>query len=160
MASTEIQAIKELVVKIAKEQGVDPSLSLAICQTESAFNPGAVRFEPQWIYLKDVLKFAKLNNITADTETQLQKMSWGLGQVMGSVARELGHPGYIHELAASPATGLLFHCRKIAALMKRIDCPTQDDVISAYNAGSPIKIADGTYRNQRYVDLVKKAMQG
>ena len=79
------------------------SLALAIAEVESSFNVYAVRYEPSWSYLVDVEKHAVNNAITPVTEESLQKHSWGLFQIMGSVAREYGYVDMLH-LLATPET--------------------------------------------------------
>lgn len=72
---------------------------LGIIKTESSFNPLACRFEKDYKWLKNPIKFAKELGITADTEIVFQKTSWGLMQVMGAVYRELGYTGYLNALS-------------------------------------------------------------
>ena len=147
--------IIEKIRQAAKAEGCDSVLALAISLTESAGQTMAVRFEPEYKYLVDPLKFARLNGITKDTEETLQKCSWGLMQVMGGVARELGYKEMLPGLC-DPLTGAVFGCRKLAALGVRYR--EQDEVIAAYNAGSARRTAAGIFTNQGYVNLVRRAL--
>jgi soluble lytic murein transglycosylase-like protein len=142
----------DIVHQAAKGLGVPPMLAIAICEVESAGDPFAVRYEGHWKYKFEPEKFAKLNRITVDTEIQLQKFSYGLLQVMGTVARELGHQESLLKLT-DPYIGARMGCLKLAKLFSILK--STDDVIAAYNAGSPLKNADGKYVNQQYVDKVK-----
>ena len=76
-------------------------------------------------------------------------------QVMGAVARELGHTGPSDLL--DPPTGLFYGCLHLRRFRAKYDI--WPDVIAAYNAGSPRRVAGqiGPYVNQSYVDKVLAA---
>ncbi len=76
-------------------------------------------------------------------------------QVMGSVARELGYLGPLQKLCVEQ-WGILYGCLQLKRLMHRYT--ELDDVIASYNAGSPIRVASGRYKNQSYVDAVNAAI--
>lgn len=140
-----------VIYECSIEQEVPWTLVAAIVQTESAGDPLAARFEPDYKYLFKVVEFAKDNNISQMTEMVMQKTSWGLVQMMGGVARELGHQGSILEML-KPEVNLALGCKHIKRLINRH--PVLDDMIASYNAGSPIKGLDGKYKNQDYVTKV------
>lgn len=144
--------IIDIVSKESKVAGVPPLLALAITEVESAGSPVAVRFEPGWKYHYKVEEFAKSCQITADTERVLQACSFGVMQVMGTVARELGFTGNLIQLS-DPYIGAKYGCLKLAKLFSLLK--STDDVIAAYNAGSPMRNSDGKYVNQKYVDKVR-----
>jgi soluble lytic murein transglycosylase-like protein len=145
---------KEIFDKIksaAESQGIDPDLFLAIVMKESAGNPWMMRYEPMWKYTVDIPKWAQLLYITPATEKIAQSTSWGLGQVMGSVAREYGFEGLLSKLC-DPDLGLKYstmHFKKF--LMRYGDVPS---AVSAYNQGSPARSENGLFKNQPYVDWV------
>lgn len=144
----------EIVALIKKHSSinvVDPVLVAAICMQESGFEPWRSRYEPTWEYFYMPINYSRLLGITTETEVQAQKTSFGLMQLMGCVARELGYDDYLNKLA-SPDLGIMFGCKKLYTLEKKYDDVT--DVISAYNAGSPSKNIEGIYKNQSYVDGV------
>jgi soluble lytic murein transglycosylase-like protein len=130
----------------------DVALIYAIIETESGWNPYTVRYEPEWKYIVSIPdNLLKSLGITRITEEQLQKFSWGLMQVMGSVARELNFTGLLTELV-NPQTNVnlgIRHFKKFLDKYKNIE-----DAIASYNAGSPRKREDGMYVNQGYVDKV------
>jgi soluble lytic murein transglycosylase-like protein len=130
----------------------DVALIYAIIETESGWNPYAVRYEPNWQYLIKIPdKMLNALCITRDTEEQLQKFSWGLMQVMGSVARELNFTGLLTELV-NPQVNVnlgIRHFKRFLDKYKKLE-----DAIASYNAGSPRKKSDGKYVNQEYVDKV------
>jgi len=119
----------------------------ALCFVESNFDEFALRYEPsyKWLVGSD-------STLTA-TERMGQMCSWGLIQVMGGVAREMGFTGHFPRLC-DPFLGLRYGLRHLLKFyMKYGDWP---DALSAYNAGSPRKGPDGKYLNQGYVDNVLK----
>lgn len=142
---------KEHLISEAKKLGITPELVLAIAFVESHYNPWAVRYEPNWKFLYEVKQHARDLNVSEETETQMQMMSWGMMQIMGSVARELNFHGPLHQLAA-PRLNAHYACAKIYKLMQKYIL--EADVVAAYNAGTPKKDADGRYLNQGYVQLV------
>lgn len=138
-----------------------------------AFNP-----EPPYRYYWDVAKNAPFRKCTdaelksesppadfpflpgygpRDAEWWGQAASWGLMQVMGAVARELGMKGDIASLC-DPEIGVQFGCMHLANLRKRFYTKFgYDGVVAAYNAGSPRVLASGVFENQIYVDAIHKA---
>jgi hypothetical protein len=121
------------IKKTAEQFALDWLLVKAVCIKESGLDTWKVRFEPNWKYRDRPEFFAKKNNISLETEINCQKMSWGLMQVMGTVAHELGYYEDLTKLL-QPSLGLFYGCKKLAALIKRHnDLPTS---LAAYNAGS------------------------
>jgi hypothetical protein len=139
------------VKEISTGMGLDVNLALAISFVESSLDTTKVRYEPKWEYLVNPDKYAGQLGITLETEVQLQKMSFGPLQIMGSNARSLGFNGTL-VLLVQPQLGVLYGCRFLKTIVAKY--PTRSDAISAYNAGHPTKAADGTYQNQNYVDKV------
>lgn len=150
------QDLQRIVEMAAVKNNCDLDVAVAIASVESSWDTYAVRYEPAWKYLYQVEKFAKSDLITAETEEQLQKMSWGLMQVMGSVCRELG---FMHALpmVCEPEIGADLGTKKYAQLFRKYQ--NEDDAIAAYNAGSPRKVPSGLYVNQGYVNKVKKIVE-
>lgn len=144
----------------AQSHKLDPELVLAFIFVESTFYPFAHRFEPKWKYLlpqAEIDKFAARNNISVVTERIDQMTSFGVMQVMGSVARELGHKGRLSDLY-DPNYGINYGCLKLRSLLDKYP-NSLEDAIASYNAGHP-EMAGGMYANQRYVDDIKKALDG
>ncbi len=94
-----------LVIETAKKYRIDPAMLDAIIVTESAYNPWSIRFEPDFKPTTIPNGFAKKNGITAETEGQLLKFSFGLCQIMGDTARRLGFCGMLTSLC-DPGTNL------------------------------------------------------
>lgn len=119
---------------------------LAICMVESSCRPWAYRYEPAYKYL-----VGEPANRTP-SEMIGQKISWGLMQVMGGVAREHGFVGSFPELC-DPPVGLkygMLHLRKYWAKYQH-----WPETIVSYNAGHPVTI-NGQFANQAYLDKVLK----
>lgn len=136
---------------ISKSYNLDPKLVASIVMVESSGEPCATRFEPHFKYLMTPKQYAYRLKITEETEETQQKMSFGLMQVMGSVARELGHEGHLVELC-QPTIGLNYGCKLLRKLLDKYK--SIGDAVSAYNQGSPRKDLSGDYKNQPYVDKV------
>jgi soluble lytic murein transglycosylase-like protein len=155
METREIQYF-DLIQSAAKATGIPARLVAAIVKAESSYDPWACRYEPDFYvrYVKgtDVKTFAPCSR---DTEARNLATSWGLMQVMGSTARYLGFNAPFLSALCDPMVGLQWGC----TLLKRLKARHLADhgwagVVAAYNAGSPKKLADGTWKNQAYVDKV------
>lgn len=152
---------------------------MAIARVESAMNPYAIRAEPQYRWLWDNLfnkPFRRLEpaeidlswapddfvapheaNITADTEWNGQRMSWGPFQMMGALLRERGYKGDFPAICCEPELAARFACSHISNLRdKYLDKHGWAGVVAAYNAGRPRKTENGIYVNYQYVNKVSK----
>jgi soluble lytic murein transglycosylase-like protein len=130
---------------------IDPILVKAIIRQESNWNQYSLRYEAGWKYLLKPEGYAKLLGITEETEIQSQKMSWGLGQVMGSVARELGFKMEMGNLF-EPVHNVEYICLLIKSLEHK--AKTIPEILACYNSGlgALINKKDGLFHNQKYVD--------
>lgn len=146
---------EELKIKIkahSKKENLDPFLLMAIIETESNGQTWAVRHEPKWSHFCQPHVFCRDLTISEATEKALQAMSWGLCQVMGAVARELGFKDHLTKLCLEDLN-LEVGAKKIKKLTSKYS--GLEDAIAAYNAGIPKVMADGKYFNQPYVNKVK-----
>lgn len=139
------------VSNVVAPHGVDEVLVLAIAHTESGLNRYATRFEPRFPYILTPETFAKRLGITTATERVHQQTSWGLCQLMGTVARELNFDDHLPKLC-EPVINLSLCAEKL----KRIQQRYKDfaSIIAAYNAGEARLGPDGRFKNQGYVDKV------
>lgn len=148
----------DLIKKYADHFGLDKNLVEAICFVESSFNTQATRFEKDWRYFYEPRHFAEKLNIPVEQEEKNQATSWGLMQVMGAVARELGLTDKIETLT-TPDIGLFYGCSKLKSLFHRKMCDNDEaKVIASYNAGSPRMTKGGLFENQQYVDKVYRKL--
>lgn len=150
-----LDQFKPIVHIYAEEFKLDPKLILSIIAKESSGNPLAMKFEPTYSYIfKEKELSAKFKGVPdVITETNSQRISWGLMQLMGGKARELGFEGqFLSELLDSNTN--IYYGSK---LLKRLSNHYKDlrDVIASYNRGSPKK-EGGYYSNQTYIDHVLK----
>lgn len=152
---TRKEIYSDTVVKICKDVGVDFSLMSAIITIESSWNPLAIRFEPSFKFTNNAEKFANILGITIVTEMMLQHFSFGLGQIMGCRARDLGMKDSLQSLCVVE-TGSFWAAINLKKICEQYS--SKLDQISAYNAGTPKKRDDGSYLNQEYVDKVIKVL--
>jgi soluble lytic murein transglycosylase-like protein len=146
--------MRRYVDVVAPKYNLPPDLVDAIVQVESAGDRFAIRHEPAYPWLWDVREnrpfrahgiaggrlppsdFRAPSGSTALTEWIGQQTSWGLMQVMGAVARELGFHGHFAGLC-DPLEGLHYGCRLLARLRDRHLATTGwAGVVDAYNDGS------------------------
>lgn len=142
--------IENRIKDVALDLCIDDKLLWAIIYCESGFDRWAVRYEVDFQYVIAPQRYAKLSKVTLDTEVMCQKMSWGLGQVMGGSVRDLGYSGHLTELL-DPDTNIFWAGTILKKKVMR--WPNLKDHISAYNAGGPSKV------NADYVKRVLKALE-
>ena len=156
--------VQELVMEFADKHGIPANLLRAIVQTESAGNTWAMRYEPDYRWLWDVRNdnpykgdpelLPSPSFVSVKTELVGQRTSWGLMQVMGATARELGFRGRYLSRFVDPEFGLEYGCRYLRRLHERFG-PGWEAVAAAYNAGSPRRREDGAWINQAYIDRIR-----
>lgn len=151
-------SLEDIIVNHCFRFSFDPKWVKAIIQQESQGNTYALRYEPQYAYLYQVKIFAQHALISLATEETSQKMSWGLGQVMGAVAREQGHAGFMGELF-QPELNVKHICIRLKNLKHW--SLEKDDLFSMYNGGPGTlnHKVNGKYPNQAYVDSVNGYLQ-
>src|SRR5579862_8353149 len=93
----------------AEAEGLDPALVCAVVEQESAWNPWAMRYEPAF-FAKYVASLYTNNKVTA-SEAYARGFSWGLMQVMGQVAREMGFDAPFLSELCDPEQGLAIGCK-------------------------------------------------
>lgn len=142
-----------LIKQECSKRKLDAQLMCALMETESSFNTYAMRYEPGVMRTVSTSVCARLNRITEETETQCQRFSWGLGQVLGSTARWLGYRDALSALC-EPKQGIFWACEAFEKLGDKYE--HMEEKIASYNAGSVKRREDGTFVNQRYVDKVLK----
>jgi soluble lytic murein transglycosylase-like protein len=139
--------IRQAIESIAYEHNIEPDLIEAMVLTESSGNAKAWRYEPAF-YAKYIQKKDYPEELKKDLAT-----SWGLMQVMGVVAWEMGLKGRIKETLCTIEGGLEYGVKHFAKFLHKYG--NIPDAIASYNAGSPRR-KDGIYVNQGYVDKVMK----
>lgn len=142
-----------LLRQIAELHRLNPALVLALVEQESGGNPWAWRPEPRYRYFVDCRTGKPFRPVPPDERASKiapadfpyfkggreqewwgQQASWGLMQLMGAVARELGFRGpYLPEVC-DPKTNLELGCRLLASLVRWAD-GEMSVALGAYNAG-------------------------
>ena len=122
-----------LARKAAAAQSLDPSLVCAVIEQESAWNSWAMRYEPLF-FTKYVAPLYTNNKVSA-TEAYARGFSWGLMQVMGQVAREIGFDALFLSVLCDPEQGLTVGCK---VLRKKFDAMAGDTTraLLAWNGGA------------------------
>jgi soluble lytic murein transglycosylase-like protein len=124
----------------AKIYGLDPALVCAVVEQESAWNPWSIRYEPVFFthYVLPILN----SHAISETEAQARAFSWGLMQLMGEVARELGYVGDMAALC-TPEVGLMWGCKLLTKKLA-LENGNVPRALLRWNGGG----------NQNYPDLV------
>lgn len=155
---------------------IRPNLIHAVVLVESSGNRHAWNPEPKYKWLWDVKKNAPFRKLTdgesmdesppndfhgykgsdRDQEWWGQQASWGLMQIMGAVARELGFQEVFFTALCETGYGLHFgttHLKNLLGWAKG----DESAALAAYNGG---KAGNGPgitpKRNQKYVDKVMR----
>lgn len=148
------ERINLAIKKYSDKYNIPQNLIEAIIEVESGYDTDAIRFEKNFRWFEEPFSDYHFHK---ETEQASQQISWGLMQIMGSVARQHGFKGnYLTELL-KPEVGIKYGCKHLQSYYKRYD--NWEDAISSYNQGSPRKDNDGNYKNQRYVDKVLSLMK-
>jgi hypothetical protein len=135
--------IVALVDAAAQKWALDFWTLVAQVEKESSGNPEAKRLEAayRWFYPP--------GSMPDGDELEFQRTSWGLLQIMGATARELGYRESAQPWPASPlksdaATALDLGCSYLTRMLRRWG-PNIRDALSAYNAGHPTPDNYGAY---------------
>lgn len=123
----------------AKAHALPEDLVCAVCDHESwGWDTFAIRYEPAFERKYDPVDPAK-----EPTEHFARAFSYGLMQIMGETARELGFAGkYLTELC-DPIVGVEYGCRKLSRCMAKHPGDMRAALL-AYNGGA----------NAQYPELV------
>lgn len=122
-----------LADKAAAAHSLDPALVCAVIEQESSWNTWAMRYEP-FFFAKYVATLYTNNKITA-SEAYARGFSWGLMQVMGQTAREMGFDGTFLSALCDPEQGLAIGCK---LLRKKLNAMDNDltRALLAWNGGA------------------------
>lgn len=155
VSSAQREELRTIVHREAEQSRLSAPLLEAIITVESRWNPWALRMEKNFAYVVDIERHAKFSQITAETERTLQRMSFGLMQIMGGTARSIGFIGPLATLL-DPEANVHWGARYFTRLTQQYTMVT--DQIAAYNAGRARRDLGGLYINQAYVEKVSKAL--
>ncbi len=129
--------LQRLAAATAHNYGLDPALIQSICHHESGnWQVWAIRYEPGF-YTKYIATNLTMTNLS-QTEKQSRAFSYGLMQIMGQVARELGFTGkYLTELC-DPLTNLDYGCKKFKRCLDKADGDVRVALLSYNGGGDPL----------------------
>ena len=145
---------KEELVTLAKakarEHGLDPALFCALVETESNWDRWAARYEPGFKkrYIDPIESIDRFGATSYATEREHRSTSWGLCQVMGQVAREMGCEVRSLTELCDPETGLEYGAKRLAKALLRKGGDIREALLN-YNGGSDTAYPD------RVLDKVK-----
>lgn len=142
---------KAFVQPLADKYVIDPYLIVAVIEQESSWYPYAAVYE-EGFYKRYIESMRNINQ----TEAHMRATSWGLMQVMGETARELGFAVKDHPSLAEltiPLVGIEYGCKK---LRRELDFKggNESAALLAYNGGG-----DADYDNEvlaRKLKLLKE----
>ena len=130
-----ISLLSGIVHEHADARSIPRALMDRLVEVESDWDQWAVRYEPQYTAVVDVVEYANHNRTTPATENVLQKCSWGPCQVLGATARRLGYTGPLPQLA-DPHINVALAALLLAELRNHgVHHRSWRWVITAYNHG-------------------------
>jgi hypothetical protein len=151
-ARREQHALKTTIKRFAQRSDLNPRLVLAVCVVESSLDTWATRFEPGWRWFLNPKQWARTHRRSEATERVHQATSWGLMQVMGTVAMEMGYQGPLPALCL-PERGLYYGCKKLKSLVEKYG--DLQKALSAYNTGRPDTKAGKLYAGKVFDEMEK-----
>jgi soluble lytic murein transglycosylase-like protein len=128
-----------LARRAASTEALDEALVCAVVEQESGWNPWAMRYEP--LFFSKYVAPLYTNNKVGATEAYARGFSWGLMQVMGQTAREIGVNALHLSALCDPATGLGIGCK---VLRNKLEAAAGDvrKALLAWNGGANPDYAD------------------
>lgn len=125
--------------RAAEAEGLDPAVVCAVVEQESGWNTWALRYEP--LFFAKYVAPLYTNNKVGATEAYARGFSWGLMQVMGQTAREMGLNSLHLSMLCDPAVGLATGCK---ILRRKLEAAGGDlhKALLAWNGGGDPDYAD------------------
>jgi hypothetical protein len=151
-----------IIQEISVSFSLDPSLVQAFVCQESGGDPCAVRFEKGYygnsVVRREAAEFSKKNGgiPTFDTELVCRSLSWGLGQIMGQVARESGLTDKFLSVLTNIENNIKWICILLLRRQGMARIKNLDHLIISWNQGPGCSAPSG---NEPYLVSVKKFMR-
>lgn len=134
-----IQVRKQLVGKYVTKylfKDSDVALVCALIEHESSWNTFSIRYEPGFFS-----RYVEQQKGLTATEAYARSCSWGLMQLMGQTAREIGFQDKFLSFLCDPDIGIDYGCKQFRHCVNRH--PNDEKAaLLAYNGGS-----DSNYPN-------------
>lgn len=151
---------EKLVVMVrsaAKEESLDPALVCAIVDEESNWEANTFAMDAEFLARHVRL----LRQVMLPTEAIGRSTRFGLMQIYGQVARELGFLNTFDSLC-NPTVGLIWGCRHLAGLMRQVreEAKQQNSESNTADPVSELDIVRGTLvrwnhsSDKKYADRV------
>ena len=140
----EYTQLVQLAKETARKHVLDPALVCAIVEQESDWNPWAIRYEPAF-----QKRYVEPLGLTNQTEIVARSMSWGLCQLMGQCARDLG----FHDKMASlcdPFNALEWGCKHFSNKLKAAQEDVRKALLLWNGGGNPAYPDQVLARLERY----------
>ena len=138
-----------LATRHATLYGLDPLIVCAVIEQESDWDTWAIRYEPAFFsrYIQPIQSGPRP---LSATEAAARAFSFGLMQIMGQTARELGVASLFLVELCDPDTGVDFGCRKLQKCFQDYSDP--EAALLRYNGG-----ANSNYGKQVLARVAKYA---
>ncbi len=151
------QSLISLIQDAAAKHHLPFLLVRAIVKVESGGDAAAMRREEKFFqrYVED-RGYAVILPCTRDTEEHLRGYSFGLMQIMGQTARELGFRETFLGGLLTPEVGLEWGCRYLKSQLDRYHGDLEQ-AVAAYNLGTARRDETGAFKNQAYVNKIRAA---
>lgn len=132
-----------------------PELVCAVIEQESNWQPWATRYEPQFFtrYIEPMATQGKLvarGACSLATEAQLRSCSFGLMQIMGEVAREIGFKRDFLTALCDPVTGLEWGCKHLASRIAHSGGNVEKALLLWNGGGRPAYVQEVLARVEKY----------
>lgn len=148
------QEIRRVINDIAPFYSLSPTLVEAVVITESSYKVNAYRYEPAFWR-----RYLAHKPFYQHKDPKVVSASYGLMQLMYPTAREeFGFKGKPEDLY-DPITNIHYGCSLLAKNLKWAK-GNMDAALAAYNGGRTKNNLKPPYRNQVYVDKVRKHERG
>ena len=131
---------RKMLLLVANGLHVPPLLLAGVICQESAGDPWAARPEPyyKWVFGRRAHNVPVLKRLlplwrTPKRDFYMQRISYGLCQIMGAVVRELGFKGYLTRLC-DPYTNIFYGGKFLAKLLAKAGGDRRQALLR-YNGG-------------------------
>ncbi len=142
------QKLIVLAKTVAARFQLAPELVCAVVEQESNWNPWAIRYEPRF-FAKYIAGMYTNNKIGA-TEAYARAFSWGLMQLMGEDARELGADLAFLSQLCDPETNLSLGCEWLFRDLKNAKVDVTAALLAWNGGGNPAYAAEVLARQEKY----------
>lgn len=144
----------EIIEQYSKYYEIDKLLIASVIMVESGGNQFAIRYEPDFKYLHEISLWSQRWVVSYSTCKILQQCSYGLMQIMGATAMDLGLkdiPTNLFDIEKNIKYGT-----KVLKEKSKEWGNDPLDIYAAYNAGTIRKTVRGLYLNQWNVTKFEK----